>query len=208
MTRLVLIRHGPTAWNRDKRLQGRSDVPLSPAGRRWVASWRVPPEFRNLTLYASPLSRARETAEILFGTETTIRTDDRLREMSFGDWEGELLHELRARLGSEMAANEQRGFDFTPPGGESPRMVLTRMRPLLAEIAAAGMDCVAVCHLGLIRALHARAIGWNLVGKPPVKLLDGMAHILKLKPDGEPGGGVTVNLPLAPAPFDDAPSDA
>src|SRR3546814_15044213 len=65
-----------------------------------------------------------------------------------------------------MAANEARGLDFRPPGGESPRDVQDRLRPLLAELAAAGADVVAVSHKGVLRALYALASGWDLRGTP------------------------------------------
>src|SRR3546814_16815565 len=69
-----------------------------------------------------------------------------------------------------MAANEARGLDFRPPGGESPRDVQDRLRPLLAELADAGEDVVAVSHKGVLRALYALASGWDLRGKPATKL--------------------------------------
>ena len=65
MTPIALIRHGPTGWNAERRLQGRADRPLSDEGRARVAGWRVPDAYLGFEWVASPLSRARETAEIL-----------------------------------------------------------------------------------------------------------------------------------------------
>ena len=65
MTGLLLIRHGPTAWNRAGRLQGRSDQPLDPDGRREVASWVLPEAFASGHWVTSPLARARETVALL-----------------------------------------------------------------------------------------------------------------------------------------------
>ena len=62
--------------------------------------------------------------------------EPRLIEMAWGAWEGRRLSELRAELGDLMRENEERGLDFRPPDGESPRDVQNRVRPLLAEIAA------------------------------------------------------------------------
>ena len=62
MTLVALIRHGPTEWNEERRLQGRADRPLSAAGRARVAGWRVPGEYRDFEWVASPLKRARQTA--------------------------------------------------------------------------------------------------------------------------------------------------
>ena len=196
MTDLILIRHGATAWNADGRIQGHSDQPLSDAGRAQVRAWHLPPEteagaWRSLT---SPLSRARETAALLtLGAEA----DDALIEMSWGAWEGRRLAELRAENGAAMAASEARGLDFRPPGGESPRDVQTRLRPLLARLAGDGRPVVAVTHKGVIRALTALASGWDMTGEAPERLRDGCAHRFRLDAAGAVGVA-RLNIPLVP----------
>ena len=90
MTLLGVIRHGPTEWNRDKKLQGMSDIPLSAPGRLAVESWRVPKEFQRWRWIASPLVRAQETARLI-GGGAAISPEPLLREMSFGQWEGRTL---------------------------------------------------------------------------------------------------------------------
>ena len=67
----------------------------------------------------SPLHRATETAKILNLNE--IRTDIRLIEMNWGEWEGRKLKDLREQHGASLAENEDRGLDMQPPGGETPR---------------------------------------------------------------------------------------
>jgi probable phosphoglycerate mutase len=104
--------------------------------------------------------------------------------MDWGAWEGRTLAGLRDEFGTEMTANEGRGLDFRPPGGESPRDVQRRLRPLLAELAAAGAATVAVTHKGVIRAAYALASGWDLTGRPPAKLRDGCAQAFTLDPEG------------------------
>jgi probable phosphoglycerate mutase len=69
-----------------------------------------------------------------------------------------------------MAANEARGLDFRPPGGESPREVCARLQALLAELAADPQPVVAVCHKGVIRAALVLATGWDMRSKPPLRL--------------------------------------
>lgn len=194
MTSIALIRHGVTAWNREHRLQGRTDTALSPEGERAVASWRTPSEFDGFEALASPLSRARRTAEILLGR--TPRVDHRLIEMSYGDWEGENLAKLRARLGSAMTENEARGLDFQPPGGESPRMVMARLRPFIAETAIRRQGVTAVTHKGVIRACYALATGWDMTQDAPDRLADGQAHVFRASPDGRLAVE-RLNLPLA-----------
>lgn len=195
MTDLVLIRHAPTAWNQEKRLQGHTDIPLTPESEASVRLWTLPEAFGEFQWLCSPLQRARQTAMLLRGGDVPL--DDRLTEMSFGDWEGEILAELRERLGEEMQDNEDRGLDFLPPGGESPRMVQRRIAPLMAEIATNDTPTIAVTHFGVIRAVFARAAGWPMLGKPPVKLLQGRAHHFILDQDGFPRIA-QMNIPLEP----------
>jgi broad specificity phosphatase PhoE len=184
MVQLVLIRHGPTAWNRDGLVQGRTDVPLSDEGRAEVGRWRLPDALAGpRDWYASPLARAAETAAIL---GVAARTEPRLAEMDWGPWEGRTLADLRAELGDLMAAWEARGLDFSAPGGESPRDVQARVLPFLGEVAAAGRPAGAVCHRGVIRAVLAMATGWDMTGKPPAKLRDGCAQVFRLERDGTP----------------------
>ena len=88
---LYIMRHGRTDWNDRHKLQGRTDVPLNEEGRRMAE--KAAEEYRDIPLdvcWCSPLIRARETAEIVLrGRDVPILTDDRLREMSFGDYEGQ-----------------------------------------------------------------------------------------------------------------------
>lgn len=193
MSRLLLIRHGATAWNEAGRIQGRSDPPLSEAGRAAVAAWRLPPEAGNAHWLSSPLTRARATAEMLHGA--AVAAEPRLIETDWGTWEGKALAELRTELGPAMAENEARGLDFRPPGGESPRDVQDRIRPLLAELAAGSGTTVAVTHKGVIRAVYALASGWDMRAKPPVKLRDGCAQSFTLEAGGQPHVE-RLNIPL------------
>jgi probable phosphoglycerate mutase len=194
MIKLALLRHGATDWNAAKRLQGRTDIPLSAAGRAALADRRPPPSLDQAVWYASPLGRAVETARLL-GREPVV--DPALIEMDWGAWEGRTVAALRAELGPAMTANEARGLDLQPPGGETPRLVRDRLRPWLAARAAAGRDVAAVTHKGVIRALLTLAYGWDLTGKPPVKLDWSAVHVFRLDDDGglRP---IAVNLPLAP----------
>lgn len=185
MTLLAVIRHGPTEWNAAKKLQGMADIPLSAAGRELVAAWKLPPEFRDWRFLASPLQRAQETARLLGAVE--LVSEPLLREMSFGDWEGFTIKELAARGDpAEFQANADRGLDMLPPNGESPRMVIERLKILLQRLAQEGEPTIAVCHKGIIRALLALATGWPMLGRQPVKLDWSSLHCFRLEPDGTP----------------------
>jgi broad specificity phosphatase PhoE len=192
MTDLLILRHGPTAWNTDGLIQGRSDVPLSPAGEAIVRRWRIPDTDRARTWVASPLARCIKTARLL-GLDPAL--DPRLVETDWGPWEGRTLTSLRAELGDLMAAWEARGLDFRAPGGESPRDVQDRLRPWLAETAATGDLIGVVAHKGIIRALYALATGWDMTDKPRHKLMDACAHRFTLTPDGTPRIA-ELNIPL------------
>ncbi|MFM7347498.1 MAG: histidine phosphatase family protein [Tagaea sp.] len=183
MTHVAFMRHGPTAWNGAKRLQGRADIELTPRTREFLKAWRIPHEFDGWRVLCSPLKRCRETAELL-GLPAEI--DPRLVEMSWGDFEGRTMEELRAERGAELAENEARGLDFQPPNGESPRMVQTRLRPLLADIAKDGRATLCVTHRGVFRAVYALARGWDMTSDPPDKLDLYAMHVFRLATDGAP----------------------
>jgi len=188
VTTLALIRHMPTVWNRDGRLQGRRDTPLDPDA---VPRWRLPTELAACRFLSSPLGRARETAALL-GIEP--RLDDRLTEMSWGEWEGHTLRELRSTF-ADIDELEAQGLDFRAPGGECPRDVEARLAPLLAEIAAAGIPTAAVTHKGVIRSVLALATGWDMLGKPPYRLSWSAAHMFQVDEAGQPTVE-RLNIPL------------
>lgn len=191
---IAFIRHGPTAWNVEGRIQGHTDIPLSEAGRAAVARWRLPPEMAGWGFVSSPLSRARETARLL-GAPEDCATDQRLKEANFGAWEGELLEALRERLGAEMQAHEARGMDMQPPGGESPRAMRDRLRLFLSERYAPDDRLIAVCHVGILRAAYSLATGWDMLSKPVLERGHAFAQLF----DVEPGGILRVrqlNIPL------------
>lgn len=193
MVRLALVRHAPTEWNAIGRVQGRTDIPLSEAGRATAAGWSLPPDLAEFRAISSPLTRTMETASLLLGRKAV--TDERLIEMDWAVWEGRELPDLRAELGDLMVAWEARGLDFRAPGGESPRDVQVRLAPLLAEIARAARPTVAITHKGVIRALYALATGWDMTDKPPHKLRDDCVHVFTLSAEGAPSVD-RLNLPL------------
>jgi broad specificity phosphatase PhoE len=190
VTLFALIRHMPTEWNKEGRLQGQHDTPLNPVA---MPDWRLPSELAGFRVVSSPLRRARETAARL---GVTPEIDQRLIEMSWGEWEGYTLPDLRDRFRGTLDDLEAQGLDFRTPGGESPRDVQNRLRPLLAEIAAAGAPTAAITHKGVIRAVFALATGWDMLGKPPQRLDWSSAQLFRLDRAGRPSVE-RLNLPLA-----------
>ncbi|MBM3560301.1 MAG: histidine phosphatase family protein [Alphaproteobacteria bacterium] len=177
MTTVAFIRHGPTGWNAEGRLQGRADTPLNDAGRAMVASWRMPAEIAGFAVLASPLRRARETAAILGHRAPDI--DDRLVERDWGDWSGRLRADCQPDI-------DTMGADMAPPGGESAAAVAARVAAVLADITASGAPRLIVAHRGIIRAAYALATGWDMRGAPPAKLSRKAAHLFALAADGTP----------------------
>src|SRR5215468_10032134 len=183
MPALFLLRHGPTEWTAARRLQGRSDIPLSTSGRKIVEGWELPAPAVHGRWISSPLARASETAAILrrrHRPNADLLLEPRLAEMSFGEWEGQTAAELRSIHGSAMAAREGRGLDFRAPGGESPRDVQDRLRPWLEELIVGNEDVLAITHKAVLRALYALVSGWDMRGKPPQRLLDNTVHKLEI----------------------------
>ncbi|HZO00557.1 MAG TPA: histidine phosphatase family protein [Burkholderiales bacterium] len=179
MTVLALMRHADTAWSVERRIQGQADVPLLED-----VSISLPDACRGMRIVTSPLRRCVQTAALL-GAPDAPR-DARLAEMDWGRWQGETLGALRARLGEEMRANEARGLDFTPLGGESPRALLSRLRGWLEEVARSRTPTLAITHRGVIRVILAEASGWNMLGAAPAKLDWRAAHFFVLDAQGIP----------------------
>ena len=164
--RFALLRHGVTDWNAQKRIQGHSDISLRPETVAAYQGKALPAVWENVPWYCTPLKRTRETADAL-GIKT-VDIAPSLIEMNWGSWEGRKLADLRTELGDAMRENEDRGWDFRPEGGESPRDVVRRVEDFLKV----GSDTVfgAVTHKGVIRAVYAAAKPWNMMGKCPDKL--------------------------------------
>ena len=202
MTAIALIRHAPTEWNDEGRIQGHTDIPLSSRGREMAQGWSLPADLKAFEWVTSPLTRARETAALLGADDPP--TDPRLKEADWGEWEGRVLPELRAELGEELARNEARGLDLTPPDGERPRDVRQRFAQWAAETAAAGRPTVVVTHNGVLRAAYSLATGWDMKAKMPVTLGWGVAHLYEAGEDG--AFAITrLNIPLSAEPAEEAP---
>ena len=171
---LYFVRHGETDWNTEARLQGQRDVPLNAIGRVQAeeAGARLralAPSFAELDYVASPLVRARDTMERLRTTlglpGETYRIDDRLKELSFGSWEGLTWREVRAREANQARARSRDKWSFVPPDGESYAMLAERVAPVLEDLTR---DAVIVSHGGVARALL------HLLGRVPTHVAPGV----------------------------------
>ena len=146
---LYVVRHGEAVWNTENRICGRTDSPLTEKGRAQAAA--LAPHLPKVDrVLCSPLSRARETAEILTrGTGLAIKIEPRLIEQDFGSFEG------RDR-GTEafLAAKKEPACRF--PGGESSFETAARVYSLLNELKAEGSEetVLLVCHGAVMRIIE------------------------------------------------------
>jgi len=166
--RILLARHGETLWNVEGRSQGQGfDIPLSQAGREQAI--RLGERLAGVPLLravASPLLRARQTAELALGERAGMLSfDERLKEINHGQWEGRLAEEIRAEFPDSQKAWRETPHLVTLPGGESLQEVADRAWPALAS-ACAGLGAeetaLLVTHDGVNRVLLCRILGLPL----------------------------------------------
>ena len=156
---IFFIRHGETDWNAEGRLQGQRDIPLNDLGRvqaaeagKILSSLATQPE--DLDWWVSPLLRTRETAERARNAiglhPTYYKMDDRLKELSFGRWEGMTWKDVRRSDPAGAMRREKNKWEATPPDGESYVMLAERVTAFLESIRR---DTVIVSHGGVGRAM-------------------------------------------------------
>nr|WP_210270337.1 histidine phosphatase family protein [Ensifer oleiphilus] len=159
---IYVIRHGQTDWNAESRLQGQKDIPLNDTGRQQATGNGLAlaailgADAQQFDFVASPLGRTRETMERLrraMGLDPTLyRTDDRLKEVSFGDWEGFTLPELKRSVPERIAERRKVKWDFIPPGDDAESYEILSWR-IAAWLKDVNGPTVCVSHGGVIRAL-------------------------------------------------------
>ncbi|MEM7059040.1 MAG: histidine phosphatase family protein [Pseudomonadota bacterium] len=181
MTQIALIRHYPTAWNKEARLQGQTDIPLTDAARETLTGLKMPVPWGQARLIASSLSRAVETARILADGRPIVE-DRRLMELSWGDWEGHQAKDLLADAASGFRPTHEWDADTKAPGGESRNEAWARTQPALADIAERSKPAVLVTHKALMRIILGVACNWQ--GVPEIKR--GRLYPLTLRTSGLP----------------------
>ena len=169
-TRIVLIRHGETAWNFERRLQGHLDIDLNEEGRRQARAMAAALAGEHFDVFvSSDLARAAETAKALGkATGQPLYMDGRLRERCYGGFEGLLYSEIAERYPREFAAWQGRDIDGTlPPGqnqGETFRQFYDRVIPAILGWAAdnPGKSLALVAHGGVLECAYRAALGLAL----------------------------------------------
>ena len=158
--RILLARHGETPWNAEGRYQGQEDIPLSEVGIAQATA--LGERLRDLRIdraLASPLSRARRTAELALGEarSSQLLFDDGFKEIAHGEWEGLLASEIRERDGERLQAwrDAPDTVQMPGPGGESLQQVLDRACSGLGEADT----LLVVAHDAVNRVLLCRVLG-------------------------------------------------
>ena len=188
VTRILAVRHGETAWNRDARIQGHTDIALNAHGR-WQASQlaRALREESIAACYASDLSRALETAQAVADRHGhKVHTHIGLRERGFGAFEGKTWVELQAGHPAETEAWRKRLPDFAPPGGESLLQLQARVVATVNELAARhpGDQVLMVAHGGVLDMLYRLATRLDLQAPRSWELTNTAVNRLLWSPEG------------------------
>ncbi|CAM3674053.1 histidine phosphatase family protein [Polynucleobacter arcticus] len=159
-TRLCLIRHGETAWNTERRLQGHTDIPLNARGEVQALQMARALQNANITfdvLYSSDLKRAADTAQAivqLFGVE--VKVESALRERHFGALQGLSISEAPMLRPDIWQAHISRDLDHGLEGGESIQQFALRVQNALDQIRAqhAGKTILIVSHGGTLDMMY------------------------------------------------------
>lgn len=151
------MRHGETVWNRERRYQGQSDIPLTDEGRTQaiILSERLKNEKIDV-IYASDLSRTIETAEIIAKYHgLKVLTAPLMRELSFGIWEGMTYDEIIQKWPKEYKEWQDDPYNKKPPEGETLSELCQRASKFLMETAKKHPESriLVVSHAGPIRAV-------------------------------------------------------
>ena len=186
---IYYMRHGETDWNVGGRLQGQQEVALNARGRRQGAHCgeilrdlfaRDGRDPAALDYLSSPLGRARQTMELAhpaLGLKPDgYRIEPRLIEISFGQWEGFTIPELRRRDPQAVAAREHDKWHFQPPGGESYEKMSARVRDWYQSLRR---DCVVSAHGGTARGLMASLGIAKPAAAPLLDIAQGVVYVFE-----------------------------
>ena len=163
---IILVRHGETFWNRERRIQGHTESALTPLGERQALAMAdtvadlVRREPGDWTLVSSPIGRARQTAEaVARATGLTPAIDARLAEICCGEWEGQLWSDISRRHPEAAGTGDQ---FFLAPGGETYDDVMGRASDWLVTLPPEpGRKVIAVSHGVWGRLLRGAYAGFD-----------------------------------------------
>lgn len=168
MPLIYFVRHGQTSFNAEKRLQGMLDVPINATGHLQAKKNggllnELISDKSRFDFVSSPLLRARQTMEIIrreMGLPAEgYRTDDRLKEVSYGSWAGLTWPEIEARDPEAFARRQADRWTVAPPGGQTHQEVYALVGGWLSEVS---QDTVVVAHYGTARDIRGHVLKLSL----------------------------------------------
>jgi probable phosphoglycerate mutase len=164
MTRIVLVRHGQTEWNRVERFRGQADVPLDQTGlaQAEATARRVAAEWQPVAVYSSPLSRAVKTAEAIAQQfRLPVQIHRGLTDINYGQWQGLTPDEARDRWPEMVDAWYRTPETAQIPGGETLNHLRVRVMEAVRELAARHQETtiVLVGHTVVNRAILLGILG-------------------------------------------------
>ena len=183
-----LIRHAQTIWNREKKIQGHSDSPLTADGERQASNWgQILLRYSWDRMLASDTDRALATVEKINAfLKIPIEIDSRLREQDWGHWVGKTVAQIQTESAELLDEQTSAGWDFCPPGGEDRSSVLARSRGALQEAFNRwpGENILVVTHEGVIKSLIYYLSGRKILSTEPPLLKSYHLHLLAHDRDG------------------------
>lgn len=187
-TRIIAVRHGETAWNKDGRIQGHLDIPLNATGL-WQAQRlaRALADEDISAVYSSDLSRAWQTAEaIAQAQQLAVKAEPRLRERCFGDFQGKSWTEMETDWPEAASAWRRREPAFTPPGGENLLQLQERVLDALVDVCQRhwGEQIVLVAHGGVMDMLYRTGMNLDLQATRTWTLGNATVNRLLWTPEG------------------------
>ncbi|HEV2475845.1 MAG TPA: histidine phosphatase family protein [Candidatus Dormibacteraeota bacterium] len=193
-TRLVLVRHGQSTWNREHRIQGQLDPPLSPEGLRQaeLLAHRLAPR-RFAGFYTSDLKRALQTAGAIGASIGQVPTPEpSLREIYLGDWEGLTTSDIAERYPEAWAAWVENPDWDVVPGGEGAALFQARIAAAIADIGERHPhgDVLMVTHGGVIQVALHRIVGRASHGLFPFKIQNASISLIEKRNGRTIIGGV------------------
>jgi len=184
MTRFGLIRHAHSLWNGEQRVQGQKNSPLSEPGREMASAWGK--QLSGLPwnrILISDLGRVKETAQLINERlRLPMHTEPRLREQDWGEWSGLEFAELLERRQDAFVRQQERGWDFRPPGGESRLEVLVRSQAALKEAARQwpGERILIISHEGVLKCLVYHLCGLKFLPSEQPLVQGYKLHLLQV----------------------------
>ncbi len=189
MTRVILVRHGQTEWNREERFRGQIDVPLNETGL-WQAeqvAMAIKRRYSVSAIYSSPLSRAMRTAEAIgHAVGVPVQPLKGVTEFNYGVWEGKTPEEVAAAYHDVYRLWLTQPHLARIPGGESVTQFRTRVAAAVEEMLEDHRegDVVLVAHRMVGRALACHLLGAGDICVPRLELKTGSISLFEKTEEG------------------------